>query len=83
MVPFKHGKQRRLAIALGGGALAGRPMIVAQGKQGRLPGLRQFPRLKLLAVQLAQALPTVGVTVNNEGVGLAIAPSRCVSLRDG
>jgi hypothetical protein len=48
--PLQHGEQARLAVALGGVALAGGPVILAQGEQCRLPrGRRRLGAAQLRA----------------------------------
>lgn len=66
-IRFQHREQARLAIALGGVALPGRAVILAQLEQGRLPGAR----LGLCLAQRDQvALDiTPAVNLNEAGQG--------------
>jgi hypothetical protein len=58
MAPLQHGEQARLAVALGGVALAGGPVILAQGEQR---GLHSGGH-RLGAAQRHQVAPQIGIS---------------------
>jgi hypothetical protein len=63
-------EKSRLAVAPCGGALHHRATIIFQLKQGKLPGLGGLPGLKLPATEFANLLPAIGVTADQDGIGL-------------
>jgi hypothetical protein len=50
-----------------------RAKIFLQFERGGLGRLRRFLRFKLLAAQLAEALPAHRVAINHQGIGLTMA----------
>jgi hypothetical protein len=57
---FQNGEQAWFLVAFGGVALAGRAVILVQGKQGRLLGWRR----RLCAAQRHQFTPEIPAAVN-------------------
>lgn len=60
----------QLGVAAGSGPLGRRTAVVLELEQGKLPWLDSVPLLKLLAADLANLLPAIGVTSNKYDVGL-------------
>ena len=61
-------KKVRLGVAAGVGPFGRRTAIVLELEQGKLPWLGSVP--KLLAAELANLLPAIGVTANKYDFGL-------------
>ena len=65
MISLQHGEQARLAVALGGVALAGGPVILAQGEQRRL----LLDGRCLGAAQRHQVAPQIAAAVDLDKAG--------------